>query len=76
MIGYTIHYGDRTNLPPDESLSSHAGHPGEGQEEAAWVWNACKDLHQEARRNGARWPNRDTLQKATKGRFALHSQTV
>lgn len=48
----------------------------EGQQEAARVWNACKDLHQEARRHGARGPNRDALQKATKGRFALHSRTV
>lgn len=36
---------------------------------------ACKDFHQEARRHGTRWPNRDALQKATTGRFARHSQT-
>lgn len=44
--------------------------------EAAKVWAACRDLHREARKSGAKWPNRTELQKATKGRFALHSQTV
>lgn len=29
-----------------------------------------------SRRHGTRWANRDVLQQATKGRFALHSQTV
>ncbi len=48
----------------------------EGQMEAARVWTACRDEHLAARREHGRWPNRDDLQKATKGRFALHSQSV
>ena len=48
----------------------------EGQQEAAKVWNLCKDLHRAARSAQTRWPNRDVLQKATKGQFALHSQSV
>jgi putative transposase len=59
------------NLPPSLSRRLY-----DAQQEAARVWNFCKDMHQEARRQGTRWPNRDTLQKATKGQFALHSQTV
>jgi putative transposase len=46
------------------------------QMEAARVWNLCMDIHMEARRSGFRWPNRDDLQKAARGKFALHSQTV
>ncbi len=48
----------------------------EGQREAAKVWNLCKGLHHAARSSQTRWPNRDALQKATKGQFALHSQSV
>ena len=48
----------------------------EARQEAARVWNLCRDIHREARQQRAHWPNRDDLQKATKGRFALHSQTV
>ena len=47
-----------------------------GRSEAARVWMHCRDLHQGARRERAPWPRRDALQKATKGQFALHSQTV
>ena len=47
-----------------------------GRSEAARVWMHCRDLHHVARRNKTPWPRRDALQKATKGRFALHSQTV
>ncbi len=47
-----------------------------GQQEAARVWTVCRDLHQTARQDHKPWPNRDALQKATKGRFALHSQSV
>jgi putative transposase len=46
------------------------------QEEAARVWNECVRIHQEARTARTRWPNRDDLQTATRGMFALHSQTV
>ena len=48
----------------------------EGQREAARVWMMCRDIHREARQQHGPWPNRDVLQKATKGRFALHSQSV
>ncbi|WP_040445331.1 hypothetical protein [Ktedonobacter racemifer] len=46
------------------------------QVEAAQVWNACMEAHKAARLTHAQWPSRDALQKATKGRFALHSQSV
>jgi putative transposase len=59
------------NLPPSLSHRLY-----EAQREAARVWNLCRDIHQEARRHGSRWPNRDDLQKATKGRFARRRQTV
>ena len=48
----------------------------DAQMEAARVWTLCRDLHQAARHHRLPWPTRDNLQKATKGRFALHSQTV
>jgi hypothetical protein len=47
------------------------------QMEAARVWNRCRDLHLSARETHLPWPDRDALQKATKGgQFALHSQSV
>ncbi|GLV60466.1 transposase [Dictyobacter sp. S3.2.2.5] len=46
------------------------------QQEAALVWNVCVALHLQARMQHTKWPGRDALQKATKGRFALHSQSV
>src|SRR5229473_1526470 len=46
------------------------------QMEAAQVWNLCMETHKAARQAHARWPGRTDLQKATKGRFALHSQSV
>ncbi|WP_235845951.1 RNA-guided endonuclease InsQ/TnpB family protein [Dictyobacter aurantiacus] len=46
------------------------------QQEAALVWNACVAFHLQARMQHLRWPGRTALQKATKGRFALHSQSV
>lgn len=49
----------------------------EAQQEAARVWMCCRDLHLAARKQRTRWPDRDTLQQATKGgQFALHSQTI
>jgi putative transposase len=48
----------------------------EAQQEAALVWNECVALHNEARMHHLKWPGRDALQKATKGRFALHSQSI
>ncbi len=44
--------------------------------EAAQVWNVCMETHKAARTNHEKWPGRDALQKAAKGRFALHSQSV
>jgi putative transposase len=46
------------------------------QMEAARIWTLCRDLHLAARQKRTRWPNRDDLQQATKGQFALQSQTV
>ncbi|MFL5704069.1 MAG: RNA-guided endonuclease InsQ/TnpB family protein [Ktedonobacteraceae bacterium] len=46
------------------------------QQEAAQVWNCCMEMHTHARLVHAQWPGRQELQKATKGRFALHSQSV
>jgi putative transposase len=43
--------------------------------EAAKVWTKCRDLHLAARKDGTKWPNKDTLQKATKG-YGLHSQSA
>ena len=48
----------------------------DAQMEAARVWTLCRDLHQTARYHQLPWLTRDDLQKVTKGRFALHSQTV
>src|SRR5258708_28802013 len=44
--------------------------------EAAQVWNGCLELHKAARMEHTRWHRRNELQKATKGRFALHSQSI
>src|ERR1051326_5222561 len=44
--------------------------------QAARVWTMCRDRHLAARQQHTRWPDRDDLQQATKGQFALHSQTV
>ena len=46
------------------------------QMEAAQVWNLCMETHKQARMDHAKWPGRNELQKATKGKFALHSQSV
>lgn len=48
----------------------------EAQREAAQVWNACVEMHLTARLDHTSWPGRDALQKATKGRYTLHSQSV
>jgi putative transposase len=48
----------------------------QAQQEAARVWTVCRDLHLAARQQHRHWPERDDLQVATKGQFALHSQTV
>ena len=46
------------------------------QQEAARVWNVCMETHKATRLHHEKWPGRNELQKATKGRFALHSQSV
>ncbi|MEO8954674.1 MAG: transposase [Ktedonobacteraceae bacterium] len=48
----------------------------EAQMEAAQVWNQCRGLHQAARDTHTKWPGRHELQTATKGKYALHSQSV
>jgi putative transposase len=48
----------------------------EAQMEAAHVWNCCMEMHKQARLQHTRWPGRNDLQHVTKGRFALHSQSV
>jgi len=47
-----------------------------GRAEAAKVWVCCRDLHQTARTSRTRWPDMRDLQAATRGRFALHSQSI
>ena len=37
---------------------------------------ACRDAHEAARKARTSWPRRDALQKATKGLYALHSQSI
>src|SRR5437764_14331965 len=46
------------------------------QMEAAQVWNCCMETHKQARLEHTQWPGRNELQKATKGRYALHSQSI
>jgi putative transposase len=48
----------------------------EGQKEAARVWNFCVTTHKELREKRQPWPRKETLQKLTKGKFAIHSQSV
>ena len=46
------------------------------QMEAAQVWNACMETHKAARQTHAPWPGRHELQQVTKGKYALHSQSI
>lgn len=46
------------------------------QQEAAACWNICVEEHKNARQNHEKWPGLKELHQVTKGRFALHSQTV
>ena len=48
----------------------------EAQKEAARVWNDVVRFHRDARQKGDPWPGRSALQQMTKGKYALHSQTV
>lgn len=47
-----------------------------GQMEAAKVWMLCRDHLKVAMTTQTPWPNRDSLQKAIKGQFGLHSQSA
>jgi hypothetical protein len=47
-----------------------------GQMEAAKMWNRCRDAQQSAMKERTKWPDRDMLQKLTKGRFSLYSQSA
>src|SRR5260370_24334245 len=44
--------------------------------EAAKIWNLCCETNKQARMQHAKWSGRNELQKATKGQFAVHSQSV
>lgn len=46
------------------------------QAEGARVWNFCMEPHKAARLHHDVWPGRNELQKATKGRFGLHRQSI
>ena len=46
------------------------------QMEAAQVWNLCMQAHKAARQAHTKSRGRSDLNKATKGKFALHSQSV
>jgi len=47
------------------------------QREAARVWMDCVGRHSAARTERTRWPDRDDLQRETKGgQYALHSQSI
>ncbi len=48
----------------------------EAQMEAGRLWTDIVGVHRKAREDRTLWPTRDMLQKHTKGRYALHSQTV
>jgi putative transposase len=48
----------------------------DGHIQAGLVWNQCSRSHSDARKNKTPWPNKASLQKETKGKFALHSQSI
>ena len=48
----------------------------EAQMEAGCLWTDIVGVHRKAREDRTPWPTRDVLQKRTKGRCRLHSQTV
>jgi putative transposase len=45
-------------------------------QESAKVWNTCKDLHKQCRVSHSAWLTLTDLQKHTKGKFELHSQSI
>ena len=46
------------------------------QMESAKVWNECRSAHKECRINQTPWLNQTQLQKLTKGKYELHSQSI
>ena len=46
------------------------------QVESAKVWNECMVNHKECRLNQTPWLNQTALQKLTKGKYELHSQSI
>ena len=46
------------------------------QVEAAKAWNECVEAHKNCRVNHSPWLNQTALQKLTKGKYQLHSQSV
>ena len=48
----------------------------EAQMEAARLWTDITAFHRQAREARQPWPTRGDLQKHTKGRYQLHSQTI
>lgn len=46
------------------------------QLESALVWNECMEAHKQCRINQVPWLNQTALQKLTKGKYQLHSQSV
>jgi putative transposase len=70
-VAQTVRISLLTDLPKGTVTSVR-----EGQMEAAKVWIACRDELKRCMTERSKWPNRDSLQKLTKGRFGLHSQSA
>jgi putative transposase len=60
-----------SDIPRAMQATLHEAHT-----EAGHLWTDIVGVHRKAREDRTPWPTRDTLQKHTKGRYALHSQTV
>jgi len=69
MESVAIH---RLGWLPKEQLAAMR----EAQKQAAREWMDLVAIHKAARESRAKWPNRDFLQKFTKGKYPLHSQTI
>jgi len=67
----TVHIYPLKNLSPTQFRRLR-----DAQMEVAQVWNYCMQRHKDARVRHEAWPERDELQKVTKGRFALNSHSV
>jgi len=70
-VAQTVRIEIVSGLPRATSLAIR-----EGQMESAKVWSVCRDALKLAMTERGKWPNRDSLQKLTKGRFGLHSQSA